>query len=134
MSSRAAPTESASTVLVTLRARDGRKTAGVVAIRRRSPRERWTRALAAGAALASIGVAAIALPLVHLVAPPLLWLAALLVFVRRLGEREVVTDGGGPCPACAAPVAVEAGVRPEWPAVALCSSCRRHIGIERAVF
>ena len=117
---------------VSLRTRDGRTAAGIVSIERRDDRARWRRALRGGGILAAAGVACLPLPLVHLVATPVLWIAAVVVFLRRLTDRTVVTGGGGPCPACAARIDVETGVRPEWPAVAVCSSCRRSVELAPA--
>lgn len=79
--------------------------------------------------LAGIGTACLVLPLIHYVLPPVLWLSAVVVFVRRLGDRSRLLSGGGPCPRCGAQVTVTPQLL-VLPIETFCDQCRWAVRIE----
>jgi hypothetical protein len=115
-------------VAVVFALQSGATGAGAAAVQVLDSRDRWTRALKSGGLLAGLGVACLLIPLVHFVAPPLLWLFALVVFVRRLGEKRLIVSGGGSCPQCRAAISLEPGPA-RWPAETVCDGCRRRVTI-----
>lgn len=81
--------------------------------------------------LFGIGTACLVLPLIHYVLPPVLWISAVVVFVRRLGDQSRLLGGGGPCPRCGARV----DVTPQLfvlPIDTFCDQCRWAVRIEVA--
>lgn len=73
--------------------------------------------------LFGIGTACIILPLIHYVLPPVLWISAIVVFVRRLGDKAKLLGGGGPCPRCGAQVEVTPQLF-VLPLETFCDGCR----------
>lgn len=79
--------------------------------------------------LFGIGTACLVLPLIHYVLPPVLWISAVVVFVRRLGDRSRLLGGGGPCPRCGARVEVTPQLF-VLPIETFCDQCRWAVRIE----
>src|ERR1700722_9394668 len=67
-------------------------------------------------------IAFIPIPLVHMIAIPVLLIAGPIVGSVMYGQKEVFLGGSGTCPGCNAPLTI-ARSKVSWPLTDLCSAC-----------
>ncbi len=119
------------TVAIVLRGQGDRRSTGDATVQVLTDLERWRRALRSSGLLALGAVLTLLIPIVHFFAPPVLLLTSVIVLVRRLGQRELLSSGGGPCPRCGERVDLEQAAL-AWPVETTCVHCRSGVRIERA--
>lgn len=115
---------------VVLRSQD-QQTDGCLVVLHLTDAMRWRTAFKQSGLLFGLGIATLVLPLIHYVAPPVLWLSALVVFVLRLGDRSRIVSGGGPCPHCQATVLLTPQLL-KLPLETFCDACRWQVVVEPA--
>ncbi len=115
---------------VVLRCQD-QHTLGSLVVLHLTDSMRWRTALKQAGMLFGLGIATLVLPLIHYVAPPVLWLSALVIFVLRLGDRSRIVSGSGPCPHCQATVLVTPQLL-KLPLETFCDACRWKVVVEPA--
>jgi hypothetical protein len=115
---------------VVLRCQD-QQTLGALVVLHLTDSMRWRTALRHGGLLFGLGIATLVLPLIHYVAPPVLWMSALVVFVLRLGDRSRIVSGNGPCPHCQATGLLTPQLL-KLPLDTFCDACRWQVVVEPA--
>lgn len=96
-----------------------------------SQKDRTRRALKFWLSCWGASIVCIAFPLVHFVLVPGFFLAGPALAFWIYAQQSVIRGGSGPCPYCAATVAIARG--PEaFPLTDLCTACHRELKIHRA--
>ena len=93
--------------------------------------KRLVRALALALPLLVAAVILLPIPGLHLGAP-VLGIAAIVLGVRRLRERERLVELSGACPACRAEQSFELPDRPRLPLLLRCPACGEFVKVTGA--
>lgn len=115
---------------VKLRGLPNGESRGSVTVQRWSKNERVSRAMKGLLLVWISALVILCVPGLHIVAIPLALFVAPLVFFIRYRTQSVVTGGSGRCPECSEAVALMRA-KDDWPLFDICSSCNKHIKVER---
>lgn len=116
---------------VTIRTEAGQTSPGELFFRDWTPAEQTRRAAKWWAMLWGAGVCLLVVPLVHFVAPPLLFIAGPLVASKMAKIARTVFGGVGACPKCGQPLWIGA-VPLQFPLAETCGRCYAAVRIEPA--
>ena len=103
---------------------------GSVTVKRWSRNERVGRAATGLTLVWLCGLGILFVPCLHIVAIPLILFVGPILFFVRYRTLSVITGGSGVCPECATAVVLNRA-KEEWPIFDICSSCEKHIKINR---
>jgi hypothetical protein len=108
----------------------GARGEGTVQVVRYDEAARTSRAVKRLAAYWVLALVSVALPILHFVLVPGLFLLGPLAAWLATRQAGTVLGGGGKCPGCGGTVEIEGG--PEtWPMAARCRPCREILTVER---
>lgn len=97
--------------------------AGTVQIQTFTDKERLVRTVKFVGVCWLAAVVAVAIPLLHFVLVPGLFLAGIIGGFLKYATQSLVLGGGGTCPRCKAALPIVKGPN-RWPITELCTSCR----------
>ncbi|MBN8550439.1 MAG: hypothetical protein J0M12_14085 [Deltaproteobacteria bacterium] len=126
-----APSAQAPVTNVRILGKPDKESSGTVHIKHWTPQERLLRALKTFAIWFFIALLSVFIPILHFVLVPLALLLAFIFSFMAYGQSSVVLGGSGSCPFCSARLDIVR--KPDrWPLDDICSSCSRHVRIEKA--
>lgn len=103
---------------------------GVCFVEILSPRRRLYKAIKVFLIWFLLGIASVAIPILHFLTVPIFLLLAVVLSSWSYSVRSIVTGGRGTCPYCHAPFTIVKS-RETWPLADQCSECYRQVTIAK---
>jgi hypothetical protein len=98
-----------------------------------SGRERLRRGAVPPVIGLAVAIMVLPIPIVHFAVPPMAILGGIVLGVRRLFQREVITSARGPCPCCGAEQSLGlTGASYRLPRDLKCRACLQLLTLEEA--